>query len=149
MRKTSKRNLGSTASSADEGNGSAAEAARGGLEALERIADRLSVAVRTSADELRAVAPSFTGLNLGSFAENCRFADRLGSLLNLLGLRARCPKCGQPARFVCATSSRMASGAFFFYHNKTKHGGTASVPPLTLIPKAPDRRRRAKKRKKS
>lgn len=147
--RTSKRNVGTPASSPCGEGGVTSQAARVGLKALARIEDQLSVAVGAAADELRAATPSFTGLNLGSFAENCRFAERLGSLLNLLGLRAKCPKCGQPARFVCTTSRGMLGGAFFFYHNKTKHGGTASVPPLTFIPKAPDARRRIKKSKKS
>lgn len=144
-----KRNLGSSASSPRGEGGGTGEAGRGALQALERIETRLSIAIEAAADELRLVTPTLTGLNLGSFSENCRFTDRLATLLNLLGLRVKCPKCGRPARFVCAVSRGMASGAFFFYHNSTKHGGTASVPPLTLISKAPDGRRRTKKPKKS
>lgn len=122
--------------------GSSTVAAIRGLEGLERLAQRVTVRDERAGKELEKILPSLEGAAFESLVANERFAGELNSLLDRLRLRVKCPKCGEPARFVCSASNRMKNGAFFFYHTSTRHGGTASIPALRLVAKGPDKRRK-------
>jgi len=124
-------------------------AADRGLEALRRVSQRLAVTDARAGKMVGRILTDLKGAAFESLAANERLARELNSLLDRLGLRAKCPKCGEPARFVCSASSRMKNGAFFFYHTSTTHGGTGTVPALKLVSKGPDKRRKPERPKKS
>jgi predicted RNA-binding Zn-ribbon protein involved in translation (DUF1610 family) len=89
----------------------------------------------------------FFGKTHATFAANQTFAREIHRLLDENGLRVRCPECGTAAILRCNKSRSSESGYFVFDHQietgRTFHGGTRTVPVLTLVDKPPRKTKRS------
>lgn len=131
----------SVASPADE----ASSGVIGGLDELNR---RLTELLHPFTGDLQTLLDDLEGRSFGLAANKVIIAAVQG-LLQRLGLRVRCPHCGQPAIPRCRPMRNTKGGSFQFEHSQggkqTNHGGGTTFPAFKLVPAPPDRRRKRKK----
>ncbi|GMU82449.1 MAG: hypothetical protein AMXMBFR47_23200 [Planctomycetota bacterium] len=102
-------------------------------EIAQELKSHLEERLRRAAYLLEAAPP----------AERRQFTLSLRDELNALELRVQCPKCSEPATLRFAPIGNAREGAFFFEHAmKVYHAVSTTPPPLTLVPKPPDKRRK-------
>lgn len=116
------------------------------LAQMERLDGRVSEVLAPVIKELAEFLGPLVGKSLGTLEENKAFARLLQALLRRLGLRVRCPRCGEPAVLRCQPVRGMETGAFQFQHQggfgpRTNHMGSSTIPELKLVAAPPDLRR--------
>jgi hypothetical protein len=93
--------------------------------------------------ELRAFLDGLEARSFG-LAANKAILAAIQSLLQRLGLRVCCPKCGEPAILRCRPHSYAKGGAFVFGHSQggqhATHGGGTTFPAFKLVSAPPNRR---------
>ncbi|MBX3420413.1 MAG: hypothetical protein KF752_02540 [Pirellulaceae bacterium] len=81
----------------------------------------------------------FHGWSFGSLTENQQFAKLVHQLVDSHGLRVVCQECQHPAILRCLRAGNAKNGVFVFDHyletGRTFHGGTTTIPRLTVITK--------------
>ncbi len=84
------------------------------------------------------------GRNEGSFEANRRLAVLIQEAATRMNVAFACTKagCGQPSKLRCTKTPAVSSGMFTFQHDRHTHGGGSTFPSLTIVPRAPDKRRR-------
>lgn len=114
------------------------------------------LSARQTADRLRAIHDPqriqdfldrfVVGRSWGTADNNYLIATGVSDHLRSLKLRVQCPNDGEPAILRCYPATWQQTGSFVFEHRVEKktqrHVGSAVVPPLKVVPEAPDPRRR-------
>ena len=103
---------------------------------------------KTVIEKLQALLTTLGGRTLKHLEEGCAIAKAVQRLLQRLGLRLRCPHCGEPASLRWRTPRRTAS--FYFQHSvkgrNIHHGGKKSFPEnVILVAAAPDKRKKGRR----
>jgi len=117
------------------------------LATLAQFDDHLADLQRPVVKQVQQFLDQLEGQSFGSLEANQAVASALQFLLNRLGLRVECPRCGRPAIFRCRSSRSPTTPSFQFEHfeegRRTNHVGTTTWPALRLVPAPPDRRRKS------
>jgi hypothetical protein len=117
---------------------------------LEAMNQRLTEILQPFVGEIQSFLDSLEGRSFGLTA-NEAITTAIQALLQRLGMRVRCPRCGSPAIPRCRPMPNTKAGSFQFEHyqrgRQTNHGGGTTFPAMKLVPAPPDRRRKRKKRK--
>lgn len=93
---------------------------------------------------LDRLVASHAGDRFDDFQESLAVAEEIQRLMEMLGIMAECPKCGQPAKLRCKKVGRSKTGQFQFEHysapegslkkRMTSHGGSSTFPSFRLMP---------------
>lgn len=73
--------------------------------------------------------------------EKREFCARLSQVLDRLRLRARCPKCDEPATIFCVRGTSL-NGSFTYTHRRGSHGGKTTLQGIQLVNAPEDQRRK-------
>jgi len=110
---------------------------------LGQLTRQLNGIQRSIRQAIERYLQRFAGASFGTLAENQQFVREIQELLEMHGLRVRCPECGHPAILRCSRSSGAPGGVFVFDHyidrRRTFHGGGATMPALRVVTKPPRR----------
>ncbi len=95
---------------------------------------------------VKIVLNELAGRSFRDLAERQMVTKQIREILDLAGLRIKCPHCGQPATIRCYDlRSGSKQGSFQFEHTgsrPTRHGGLSTFPSeLALVEKPPARTR--------
>jgi hypothetical protein len=120
------------------------------LRALQELDARVTQLLEPVVGDLEAALAQLAGKSFG-LETNKALVLALRQLLQRVGLRVRCPRCGEPAYLRCRQPKHAREGAFQFEHfqegKQTNHGGGTIFPQLSLVAAPPDRRTEPKDRK--
>lgn len=123
------------------------------LAQMERLDGRMREVLAPVVAELQALLDTLAGKALRRLEEKVALATLLQVMLQRLGLRVRCPRCGKPAVLRCRSMAEHSPGAFYFQHQgggqpKSGHLASPVVPELKLVAAPPDLRRQGRSRRK-
>jgi predicted RNA-binding Zn-ribbon protein involved in translation (DUF1610 family) len=120
------------------------------LRGIEALNQRLTQVLQPFTADVQAFLDGIEGRSFG-LAANKSIVLSTQLLLQRLGLRVRCPHCGEPAILRCRSTRNAKGGSFQFEHSargkQTNHGGGTTFPAMRLVPAPPDKRRKRKKRR--
>lgn len=106
---------------------------------LDQLTRQLNGIQRSIRQSIERYLQSFSGATFGSVEDNQQFLRAVQELLEMHGLRVRCPECGHPAILRCSRSNSSAGGAFVFDHyinrRRTFHGGGSTMPSVRVVAK--------------
>lgn len=106
---------------------------------LDQLSRQLNGLQRSIRQSIERYLQRFTGATFGSTDGNQQFLRAVQELLEMHGLRVRCPECGHPAILRCSRSNSSPGGAFVFDHyinrRRTFHGGGSTMPSVRVIAK--------------
>lgn len=124
-----------------------AESARDRIADIGRLLDAAHLPIIAS---FQHFLRSLEGQDFG-FEVNREITGLIQDTLGRLGMAVRCTNadCGKPAKLRCFKPGNRPSGVFQFQHTSggraNNHGGSKTFPALTIVPSAPDMRRKRRK----
>jgi hypothetical protein len=108
------------------------------IERLQKLRDR--DAIQTFLDRF------VVGRTWKTLEDNQLFTNALNDHLRPLNLRVACVVDGKPSLFRCYSTTSAHSGAYYFDHSKSRHGGSPVIPKeMKVVEASPDPRRTTSK----